>query len=81
MNEVNGADRPRGLFAPGTGLPGVIAYGTRRYSGGIDFAALRGKGPAVRVDLDDSAKFGRLVVSGADPVATVAAVRAGSPQR
>ena len=29
----------RGIRAPGTGWPGVIAYGVRRYAGGRDFAA------------------------------------------
>ena len=43
----------RGIRAPGTGIPGVIAFGTRRFDGGKDFAAVRGGRPAVRVDLGD----------------------------
>ena len=31
----------RGIRAPGTGIPGVIAYGTRRYFGGRDRAPIR----------------------------------------
>lgn len=65
----------RGARAPGTGLPGVIAYGKRRSSGGRDFAAVLGRRPAVRVDLDDSAPFGRLVISVSDAEATVADLR------
>jgi hypothetical protein len=64
----------RGIRAPGTGIPGVIALGTRRFPGGEDFAAVEGGGPAVRVDLAD-AKFGRLVVSVPDPERTVAEIR------
>ena len=36
---------PRGLRAPGTGLPTVIAVGTRRGRFGKDYAAVHGKGP------------------------------------
>lgn len=70
----------RGIRAPGTGIPGVVAYGVRRMTGGApDFAALHGRGPAVRVELWPEAPFGRLVVSVADVAATVAAVRAQVP--
>jgi hypothetical protein len=64
----------RGIRAPGTGIPGVIALGTRRFDGGKDFAAVRGGRPAVRVDLGDGSPFGRLVVSVDDPGSTVAAI-------
>lgn len=61
----------RGMRAPGTGFPGLIALGTWRYRGGKDFAALyRGK-PALIVRLDD-ASFRRLLIS-ADDADTVAA--------
>jgi hypothetical protein len=59
----------RGIRAPGTGWPGVIAYGVRRYSGGRDFAAVLRKGPALRIDLDDSSPFARLLISIEDPQA------------
>ncbi len=68
----------RGIRSPGTGIPGVIALGTRRYAGGRDFAALRGRGPAVRVDLDEQAPFGRLVVSVPDTENAVAAIHAAA---
>ena len=45
---VAGVARIRG---PGTGLPNVIAVGTRRGGFGKDFAAVHGKGPAIVVDL------------------------------
>lgn len=67
----------RGMRAPGTGMPGVVAYGVRRLPGVCrDFAALTGRGAAVRVDLTQDSPFGRLLVSVADPEATVANVQA-----
>jgi hypothetical protein len=68
----------RGVRAPGTGIPGVVAYGVRRVTGGApDFAAVHGCGPAVRIDLAPGAPFGRLVVTVDDTERAVAAVRAG----
>jgi hypothetical protein len=65
----------RGIRSPGTGWPGVIAYGTRRFRGGRDFAAVLGHRPAVRLDLDPQSPFSRLVVSVADPEVAAARVR------
>lgn len=66
----------RGIRAPGTGIPGVVAYGVRRMTGGApDFAAVHGRGPAVRVELEPDAPYARLVVTVADVESTVAAVR------
>jgi hypothetical protein len=61
----------RGIRSPGTGWPGVIALGTRRFGGGKDFVAVYGKGPGVVVDLV-GVDFARLVVSTRD-AETVAA--------
>ena len=60
----------RGMRSPGTGWPGLIALGTRRFGGGKDFAAVYGKGPGVVVDLV-GVDFARLVVStrDAEPIA------------
>ena len=72
----------RGIRAPGTGIPGVVAYGVRRVTGGApDFAAVHGCGPAVRIDLAPGAPFGRLVVTVDDTEGAVAAVRAGVTPR
>jgi hypothetical protein len=60
----------RGIRAPGTGLPDVIAVGTRRGGFGKDFAAVHGRGQAVVVDLT-GAEYGRLVVT-SDDAPTVA---------
>ena len=56
----------RGIRAPGTGIPGVIALGTRRGGGNKDFAAVYGRRPGIVVDLV-RAPFSRLVVSCRDP--------------
>jgi hypothetical protein len=64
----------RGVRSPGTGWPGVIAYGTRRFRGGKDFAAVLGHRPAVRLELDPQSPFSRVVVSVADPEGAAARV-------
>lgn len=68
VRAVRSVDDPwpelRGIRAPGTGLPGVVAVGTRRDTGDQkDFAAVHGKGPAVVVELAEGAEWGRLVVT------------------
>jgi hypothetical protein len=72
----------RGIRAPGTGVPNVIAVGTRRGGFGKDFAAVHGRGPAVVVEVT-GAEYGRLVVTcdGAPEVVTrlTEAVRAARP--
>jgi len=64
----------RGLRAPGTGCPRVIALGTFRYSGGKDFAALYRRRPAVIVRLRD-AGFRRLLIAADDAEAVAARIR------
>jgi hypothetical protein len=65
--------RLRGIRAPGTGLPNVIAVGTRRGDFGKDFAAVHGKGPAVVVELA-AAAYGRLVVTADDAAARATSI-------
>lgn len=69
VREVRWTDDPwselRGIRAPGTGVPGVIAVGTRRGGGIKDFAAIHGHGAAVVVELE-GAEYGRLVVTEED---------------
>jgi hypothetical protein len=68
----------RGIRAPGTGLPGVIAVGTRRGSFGKDFAAVHGQGRGVVVELVGQA-FSRLVITTPDPDEVVARLTAPGP--
>lgn len=65
----------RGVRAPGTGVPSVIAVGTRRGGFGKDFAAVHGKGPAIVIELE-GAEYGRLVLTANDAEAMAAPVRA-----
>ena len=78
VSAVRSVDDPwpelRGIRAPGTGVPDVIAVGTRRGSFGRDFAAVHGKGPAVVVELDGAA-FRRLVVTADDADALARRIR------
>jgi hypothetical protein len=69
----------RGLRAPGTGAPGLMAYGARRWTGDrSDFAAvLRGR-PTVRVDLDSPSPFARLLISVPDADAAIAMIKAAA---
>jgi hypothetical protein len=64
----------RGIRAPGTGIPGVIAVGTRRGSFGKDFAVVHGKEMAVVVELD-GASYARLIVTTPDAENVAAAIR------
>ena len=60
----------RGIRAPGTGFPGVIALGTWRYSGGKDFVAVYDGQRGVVIDLDGT-EFRRLVIGTPDPEAVL----------
>jgi len=64
----------KGMRAPGTGIPGVIALGTWRGNGYKDFAALYRGGPAVVVELEGAA-WRRLLVSAQDAPAIVERLR------
>ena len=69
----------RGVRAPGTGVPYVIACGTRRFPGGKDLALVHGgRRPGLRVDFDGDAPYSRLVVTVADPQATAQAIRSAA---
>ena len=68
----------RGVRAPGTGLPGVVAVGTRRGRFGKDFAAVHGRGPAIVVTFAGQ-EFERWVVTVDDPVAVAARLPGGTP--
>ena len=69
----------RGIRAPGTGWPRLIAYGVRRRMGGRpDFVAVLRNRPAVRIELGRPSKFARLVVSVDDAPGVVRQLR-GAP--
>ena len=57
----------RGIRMAGAGVPGVIALGSRRHSGGKDFTAIYGRRPVVRIELADGSPFARLLIRVASP--------------
>ena len=66
----------RGIRAPGTGIPYVIAYGTLRGRGSKDLALIRGgRKPGLRVDFGEGAPFARLIVTVRDPQASADQIR------
>jgi len=67
----------RGIRAPGTGVPGRVAVGTRRGSFGKDFAAVHGKVPGIVVEFSGQ-EFQRWVVTVDDPDAVAATVSAAA---
>ena len=58
----NARDGIRGIRAPGTGLPGVIALGSWRKRGSVDFVAVSRNEPGYVVELEGE-RFDRLVIS------------------
>ncbi len=58
----NARDAIRGLRAPGTGLPGVIALGSWRKRGVVDFVAVRRSEPGYVIELEGMS-FDRLIIS------------------
>ncbi|MDT3446648.1 MULTISPECIES: hypothetical protein [unclassified Pseudofrankia] len=66
----------RGIRAPGTGVPAVIAIGTWRHRGGKDFVAIYRGRPAVVVVLAPGSEFERLIIGVEDPDETVARILA-----
>jgi hypothetical protein len=81
VTAVRAVDDPwpelRGIRAPGTGVPNVIAVGTRRGGFGKDFAAVHGEGPAVVVELE-GAPYGRFVVTADDAAARARTIAAAA---
>jgi hypothetical protein len=78
VTDVRVVDDPwpelRGIRAPGTGIPRVVAVGTRRGSDVKDFAAVHGTGPGLVIELD-GAEYGRFVLTTDDPAAVAETIR------
>lgn len=69
----------RGIRAPGTGIPYVIAYGTRRSPEGNDLALMTGGlRPGLRVDFGEGAPYSRLVITVADPQRQAGTIRSAA---
>ncbi len=64
----------RGWRMAGTGIPNVIALGTRRHGTGYDFVAVRKDRPAVLVEVN-TGRFQQLLVSTPDAEGTAEQIR------
>ena len=64
----------RGLRSPGLGVPGNVAVGTWRFHDGKDFLLVRGKKPAVVIDIDDF-EYARVIISTSHAVTLIKALR------
>ncbi|WP_110590094.1 hypothetical protein [Microbacterium suaedae] len=65
----------RGVRAPGTHVPGRVAYGTWRSVFGDDFAAVREGRPGVVIDLEGDGEFERIVLTTRHGVGLVKALQ------
>jgi hypothetical protein len=66
--------RPRGLRAPGSYWPGLIAAGTYRRRSGKEFWSVRDRSRAIVIDVENDA-YDRLVLQVPDPGETIEQVR------
>jgi hypothetical protein len=58
----------RGWRMAGTGIPGLVAIGTRRHGDGYDFTAVHRQRPAVQIDINGPPRWQRLLISVEDGV-------------
>lgn len=67
----------RGVRAPGSHVPGRLAYGTWKSVFGDDFAAVRSGRPGVVIDLEGDGEFERIVVTTRHGIGLVKALQQG----
>ncbi|MBK5223801.1 MAG: hypothetical protein JJE52_13215 [Acidimicrobiia bacterium] len=72
-----GLHAPRGIRAPGLGLPGVRKIGTWRARGDRQYVSVRRHQPALRISLADQ-RYDTLVIGVADPEAVRRQIDAAS---
>lgn len=53
----------RGVPNPGTHIPTVLAAGTWKAAGSVDFVLIRRRRPSVIIDLSDDAEYRRLILT------------------
>ena len=53
----------RGVPNPGTHIPGVLAAGTWKAAGSVDFVLIRRRRPSVVIDLSGDAQYRRLILT------------------
>ncbi|MEV6694134.1 hypothetical protein AB0M35_21940 [Micromonospora sp. NPDC051196] len=72
--EPDGLRAPRGIRAPGLGMPGFRKVGTWRGRAGREFVSVRANQPAVRITLTGQG-YDALVIGADDAAAVAEAVR------
>lgn len=65
----------RGVPGPGTHIPGVLAAGTWKAAGSVDFVLIRRRRPSVVISLDGDAQFQRLIFTTRHGLALTQALR------
>lgn len=65
----------RGIPNPGTHLRGVVAMGTWKSAGSVDFAIIRRRRPSVVIDLEGHPEFQRVILTTRHGLALVQALR------
>lgn len=65
----------RGVPSPGTHLPGILAAGSWKSGGGVDFVMIRRRRPSVVIDLDGDPDFRRLIFTTRHGLALTQALR------
>ena len=65
----------RGVPNPGTHIPGVLAAGSWKAAGSLDFVLIRRRRPSVVIDLDGDAQYRRLILTTRHGVSLTQALR------
>lgn len=65
----------RGVPNPGTHIPGVVAAGSWKAAGSIDFVLIRRRRPSVVIDLDGETEYRRLILTTSHGLALTQALR------
>lgn len=53
----------RGVPNPGTHIPGILAAGSWKAAGSLDFVLIRRRRPSVVIDLEGDEQYGRLILT------------------
>lgn len=65
----------RGVPGPGTHIPGILAAGTWKAAGTVDFVLIRRRRPSVVISLDGDAQFQRMILTTRHGLALTQALR------
>ena len=65
----------RGVPNPGTHIPGVVAAGSWKAAGSVDFVLIRRRRPSVVIDLEGDEEYGRLILTTSHGLALTQALR------